>query len=131
MALTFLIDAYEEEQLEKDTRVVLRFHPEIAPITCAVFPLVKKDGMPEKAKEVEKMLRRGRMSVFYDAAGAIGRRYRRQDEIGTPYCVTIDGDTLEGDVVTVRDRDSMQQDKVKISELQTYLLEKMEGWKRP
>ena len=130
MALTFLIDAYEEEELEKDTRVVLRFHPEIAPITCAVFPLVKKDGMPEKAREIEALLGKARMSTFYDEKAAIGRRYRRQDEIGTPFCVTVDGDTLSDDVVTVRHRDSMQQEKVKVSELLTYLIESMSGWSR-
>ncbi|MFT7663846.1 MAG: glycyl-tRNA synthetase [Planctomycetota bacterium] len=130
MALTFLIDAYEEEQLEKDTRVVLHFHPEIAPITCAVFPLVKKDGMPEKAHEVEAMLRRARYSTYYDEKAAIGRRYRRQDEIGTPYCITIDGDTLEKDVVTVRERDSMKQETVKISELLHWIDEANQNWKR-
>ncbi|MEM7310814.1 MAG: glycine--tRNA ligase, partial [Planctomycetota bacterium] len=91
MALTFLIDAYEEEQLEKDTRSVLRFHPQIAPTTVAVFPLVKKDGMPEKAQEIGQELRRSGFTTFYDEKGAIGRRYRRQDEVGTPYCVTVDG----------------------------------------
>lgn len=131
MALTFLIDAYAEEQLEKDTRVVLRFHPEIAPITVAIFPLVKKEGMPEKAKEIEKQLSRARLSTFYDEKAAIGRRYRRQDEIGTPFCVTVDGETLADDVVTVRHRDSMEQEKVKVSELTTYILEGMQNWKRP
>ncbi len=131
MALTFLIDAYEEEQLEKDTRVVLHFHPEIAPITVGVFPLVKKDGMPEKAHEIEAELRRSRFSTFYDEKAAIGRRYRRQDEVGTPYCVTIDGDTLSDDIVTVRERDSMEQAKVKVSELRTYLDEAVRNWKRP
>lgn len=131
MALTFLIDAYEEEQLEKDTRAVLRFHPEIAPITCAVFPLVRKEGMPEKAREIEASLRRARVSTFYDEKAAIGKRYRRQDEVGTPFCVTVDGDTLADNVVTVRERDSMAQEKVKVPELQTYLFEKMGSWKRP
>ncbi len=130
MALTFLIDAYEEEQLEKDTRVVLRFHPEIAPITCAVFPLVKKDGMPEKAHEVETILRRARFSTFYDEKAAIGRRYRRQDEIGTPFCITIDGETLNSDVVTVRERDSMEQTTVPIAELRTFLDEAILNWSR-
>lgn len=131
MALTFLIDAYEEEQLEKDTRSVLHFHPEIAPTTVGVFPLVKKDGMPEKAKEIEEELRRSRLSTFYDEKAAIGRRYRRQDEVGTPYCVTIDGDTVSDDVVTVRERDSMTQEKVKVSELRTYLSDAIYNWKRP
>ena len=130
MALTFLIDAYEEQELEKDTRVVLHFHPEIAPITCAVFPLVKKEGMPEKAHEVEALLRRARYSTFYDEKAAIGRRYRRQDEIGTPYCITIDGETLANDVVTVRERDSMEQTSVPIKELLHFLDESIRNWKR-
>jgi len=130
MALTFLIDAYEEEELEKDTRAVLRFHPEIAPITCAVFPLVKKEGMPEKAKEIEAMLRRARMTTFYDEKAAIGRRYRRQDEVGTPFCITVDGDTLADDVVTVRMRDSMDQERVKVGELLGFVTEKIANWGR-
>jgi len=131
MALTFLIDSYEEEQLEKDTRVVLHLHPRIAPITVGVFPLVKKDGMPEKAHEIEAELRKAGMATFYDEKGAIGRRYRRQDEVGTPFCVTIDGDTLSDDVVTVRHRDSMEQEKVKISELRARLTEAQFEWTRP
>ena len=130
MALTFLIDAYDVEELEKDTRVVLRFHPEIAPVTVAVFPLVKKDGMPEKAHEVEEELRRAGFTTFYDQKAAIGRRYRRQDEIGTPYCITIDGDTLAEDVVTVRERDSMEQASVKVPELRAYLEEAIRNWSR-
>ncbi len=130
MALTFLVDAYEEEQLEKDTRVVLHFHPEIAPITVGVFPLVKKDGMPEKAMEVEEDLRRAGFATFYDEKGAIGRRYRRQDEVGTPWCITIDGNTLENDVVTIRDRDTMQQDKVQVAELRAYIDAAVRSWKR-
>src|SRR5207247_5760573 len=87
-ALTFLIDAYDEEEVEGETRVVLRFHPEIAPTTVGVFPLVKKEGMPERAHEIEGELRAARSTTFYDEKGAIGRRYRRQDEAGTPLCVT-------------------------------------------
>ncbi|MDP6839411.1 MAG: glycine--tRNA ligase [Planctomycetota bacterium] len=131
MALTFLIDAFEEQQLEKDTRTVLHFHPRIAPITVAVFPLVKKNGMPERAQEVEAELRRAGLSTFYDEKGAIGRRYRRQDEAGTPFCVTVDGDTLEDSVVTVRHRDSMEQDKVPVAELRAFLGEAMHNWTRP
>jgi glycyl-tRNA synthetase len=131
MALTFLIDAYEEEALDKETRTVLHFHPEIAPITVGVFPLVKKEGMPEKAREIEAELRRARVATFYDEKAAIGRRYRRQDEAGTPYCVTIDGDTLSDDVVTVRHRDSMQQERVKSGEIRDYILEQVQSWKRP
>ena len=131
MALTFLIDAYAEEQVEGETRVVLRFHPEIAPVTVAVFPLVKKDGMPEKAHEIEEELRRARFTTYYDEKAAIGRRYRRQDEVGTPWCITVDGDTLADDVVTVRDRDSMQQVRVPVKELAAHLLEARAGWRRP
>jgi glycyl-tRNA synthetase len=131
MALTFLIDAYEEEQLEKDTRVVLHFHPEIAPIQVAVFPLVKKDGMPEKATEVEEGLRAAGFSTFYDEKAAIGRRYRRQDEVGTPFCVTVDGDTLAEGVVTVRHRDSMEQERVAVDDLRGYLEEAARAWKPP
>ena len=131
MALTFLIDSYEEQQLEKDTRTVLHLHPRIAPITVGVFPLVKKEGMPERAREIEADLRRARISTFYDEKAAIGRRYRRQDEAGTPYCVTIDGDTLKDGVVTVRHRDSMEQERVPAGELRGYLLEQIDAWKRP
>jgi glycyl-tRNA synthetase len=131
IALTLLIDAYEEQQLADDTRVVLHFHPRVAPITAAVFPLVKKEGMPEKAHEIERMLRRARFNTYYDEKAAIGRRYRRQDEIGTPYCITVDGDTLKDDVVTVRHRDSMQQERVKVSELVGHLYAAMDTWQRP
>ncbi|MFT4710762.1 MAG: glycyl-tRNA synthetase [Planctomycetota bacterium] len=130
MALTFLIDAYEEEQLEKDIRIVLKFHPEIAPVTCAVFPLVKKHGMPEKAHEVEALLRTTGWNTFYDEKGAIGRRYRRQDEDGTPFCITIDGDTLENNQVTVRHRDSMEQETVEIANLVGYIANAIQSWKR-
>jgi len=130
MALTFLIDAYDEQELEKDTRVVLRLHPEIAPITVGVFPLVKKEGMPEKAQEIEALLRKARMATFYDEKGAIGRRYRRQDEVGTPFCVTIDGETMSDDVVTVRHRDSMEQERVQVAELGPRLLQAQSDWKR-
>ncbi|MEZ6005614.1 MAG: glycine--tRNA ligase [Planctomycetota bacterium] len=131
MALTFMIDAYEEQQLEKDTRVVLHFHPEIAPITAGVFPLVNKEGMPEKAREIAATLRKARLSTFYDDKAAIGRRYRRQDEVGTPFCITVDGETLAKDIVTVRHRDSMEQETVPVAELVTYLNESKGNWKRP
>ncbi|HVS10715.1 MAG TPA: glycine--tRNA ligase [Planctomycetota bacterium] len=131
MALTFLIDAYGEETVEAETRVVLHLHPEIAPITVGVFPLVKKEGMPEKAREIEAELRRARLATFYDEKAAIGRRYRRQDEVGTPYCVTVDGETMKEGVVTVRERDSMQQVRVKVAELEGWLREAVRGWRRP
>jgi glycyl-tRNA synthetase len=131
IALTLLIDAYAEEQWSTRSRVVLHFHPEIAPITVGVFPLVKKEGMPEKAREIESELRRSRLSTFYDEKAAIGRRYRRQDEAGTPFCITIDGDTMKDDVVTVRQRDSMTQDRVKVSELKQSLQTAIAAWRRP
>jgi glycyl-tRNA synthetase len=130
-ALTFLIDAYDEEEVEGEKRVVLHFHPEIAPVTVGVLPLVKKEGMPEKALAIDRMLRSERLATYYDESAAIGRRYRRQDEIGTPYCVTIDGDTMKDDVVTVRHRDTMTQERVKVAELEQYLRESMRNWKRP
>jgi glycyl-tRNA synthetase len=130
-ALTFLIDAYDEEEVEGEKRVVLHLHPEIAPITVGVLPLVKKEGMPEKAHEIELDLRRARLTTYYDESAAIGRRYRRLDEVGTPFCVTIDGDTLKDDVVTVRHRDTMLQDRVKRAELVPFLQESIRGWKRP
>jgi len=130
-ALTFLIDAYDEETVEGETRVVLRFHPEIAPIHVGIFPLVKKEGMPERAHEIERELRRARLTTFYDEKGAIGRRYRRQDEAGTPFCVTVDGDTLKEDVVTVRHRDSMEQDRVKTGDLVAFVSNAVRSWKRP
>ena len=87
--------------------------------------------MPEKAHEIERELRLARLATYYDESAAIGRRYRRQDEIGTPFCVTIDGETLKDDVVTVRHRDSMQQDRVKVKELRTFLEHSIRSWKRP
>jgi glycyl-tRNA synthetase len=116
-ALTFLIDAYEEQVLpDGDTRVVLHFHPEIAPITVAVLPLVKKEGMPEKAHEIVNEFFRHGINSFYDEKDAIGRRYARQDEVGTPYCLTVDGQTLEDGTVTIRERDTMKQDRIKVAE---------------
>jgi glycyl-tRNA synthetase len=111
--LAFLCEAYHEDQAPDDkgdmqTRTVMKFHPRIAPVKAAVFPLVKKDGMPEAAKEIYTALKK-RFVVFYDEKGAVGRRYRRQDEAGTPYCITVDGQTLQDGTVTIRDRDSLEQ----------------------
>jgi len=112
--LVYLIDAYHEEQVEGETRVVLRLHPRLAPIKVAVLPLVKKDGMPEKARKVaEAFLARG-INARYDEQHAIGRRYRRHDEIGTPFCLTIDSETLSNDTITIRDRDTMAQRRISI-----------------
>lgn len=123
--LAFLVDAYDEEEVQGKTRNVLRFSPSLAPVKAAVFPLVKKDGMPEIAQNIADDLK-GCFSCFYDQKGAIGRRYRRQDEAGTPYCITVDGDTLEGNVVTIRERDSMDQEKVNVDQVKSYLRDKLD-----
>ena len=124
VALAFLCNSYEEEKIaEDDTRIVLHLHPALAPYKVAVLPLSKK--LSEKAEEVYASLSK-RFMCDYDEAGSIGKRYRREDEIGTPYCVTIDFDTLEDDTVTIRDRDTMEQIRVKISELNKWLQEKVE-----
>ena len=123
--LAVIVDAYEEETLENgEVRTVLRFDPKVAPRKAAIFPLMKKDGMPEIAKKLTSDLMRN-FNVIYDEAGAIGKRYRREDENGTPYCVTVDHDTLEDNTVTVRERDSMSQERVNIDQLSTYLFEKL------
>jgi len=124
IVLVALLDAYEEETLESgEARTVLHFHPRIAPITLAVFPLVKRDGMPDKAREIVKRYL-DRFPVFFDESGAIGRRYRRQDEVGTPYCATVDGQTLEDGTVTIRDRDSMEQVRKKIEAIGDWIDER-------
>jgi glycyl-tRNA synthetase len=122
--MAFLIDAYYEEEVNGEMRSVLRFHPKLAPIKAAIFPLVNKDGMPEISREIEKDLRRN-FKVFYDDKGAVGRRYRRQDEAGTPFCITVDTQTLEDKTVTVRDRDTMQQERIVIDQLTRYLSDKL------
>ena len=122
--LTVLADAYEEQELEKDTRTVLHLHPALAPIKAGVFPLVKKGGLAELAQKIHSDLKK-HFNVFYDQGGAVGRRYRRQDEIGTPYCITVDFDTPEDDTVTLRDRDSMEQTRVKIDALFDTLYKKI------
>ncbi|MGB8880332.1 MAG: glycine--tRNA ligase, partial [Solirubrobacteraceae bacterium] len=114
--LAFLIDAYDEDEIEGERRTVLRLHPLLAPVKVAVLPLVRKDGQPELATEVYRDLRE-RVQAEYDEGGAIGRRYRRQDEIGTPWAVTIDHQSLEDRTVTVRDRDSLTQVRVSIEDL--------------
>jgi len=119
--LAVLCEAYTEEELtdskgQKDSRTVMKFHPRLAPIKAAIFPLVNKEGMPEKALELYRSLK-PYFNVFYDASGAVGRRYRRQDEVGTPFCITIDGDTMQDGTVTIRERDSMQQRRVALSEV--------------
>jgi glycyl-tRNA synthetase len=128
--LMALSDAYEEEQLEDgDVRTVLHFHPNVAPVTVAVLPLVKKDGIGEYADKLEHQLRED-FFTFFDQSGAIGRRYRRMDEIGTPYCVTVDYDTLKDNTVTLRFRDSMQQIRVPVSSLVAEIKKATKEYKR-
>jgi len=122
--MAFLIDAYYEEEVKGEKRVVLKFQPKLAPIKAAIFPLVNKDGMPEIARNIEVDLRKS-LKVFYDDKGAVGRRYRRQDEAGTPYCITVDNQTLEDKTVTVRERDSMEQERIAADQLVGYILSKL------
>ena len=122
--MAFLIDAYYEEEVNGEKRAVLKFHPKLAPIKAAIFPLVNKDGMPEIAREIEADLRKS-LKVFYDDKGAVGRRYRRQDEAGTPYCITVDNQTLEDKTVTVRERDTMEQVRIAMDQLTGYILSKL------
>ncbi len=129
--LAFLCDAYDEDEIEGETRTVLRLHPALAPVKAAVLPLVKKDGQPEVAREIVAALRE-RLQVEYDEGGAIGRRYRRQDEIGTPWSITVDHQSLDDRTVTVRDRDSLQQDRVAIDALADELERRLRApWRSP
>lgn len=122
--MTFLIDAYHEEEVRGEKRVVLKLHPKLAPIKVGIFPLVNRDGMPELARKITEDLRKD-FRVFYDDKGAVGRRYRRQDEIGTPYCVTVDSQTLQDQTVTIRERDSMEQIRIHIDKIAEFLKEKL------
>ena len=123
-ALVVLCDAYHEEEVAGEKRVVMRFHPAIAPLKAAVFPLVNKDGMPELARQVYDDVRR-HFNSFYDDGGSIGRRYRRQDEAGTPFGITIDGQSTQDRTVTVRDRDTLQQVRVGLDRLVAHLADKL------
>ena len=123
--LAALADAYHEEEVEGEMRVVLRLHPRLAPTKVAVFPLVKKDGMPEFATRLYDALRGAGIPSFYDDSGAIGRRYRRQDEAGTPFGVTIDGQTAHDHTVTIRDRDTLQQGRVAADQILGYIRERI------
>ncbi len=136
--LAFLVDAYDEEVVQGadggtpgETRTVLRLHPRLAPVKVAVMPLVKKDGQPELAREIYKDLRK-RMQAEYDEGGSIGKRYRRQDEIGTPWGVTIDHQSMQDGTVTLRDRDSLAQDRLKIEDLGAELERRLAApWRTP
>jgi glycyl-tRNA synthetase len=107
-----------------ELRTVMKFHPKLAPTKVAVFPLVNRDGMPEIARKIEADLR-PHVRVFFDDSGAVGRRYRRQDEVGTPFCVTVDSVTLQDQSITVRERDSMRQERIAADRLLTYLKERL------
>jgi len=127
--MAFLVDAYTEEEAptadgKSEQRVVLRLHPRLAPIKAAIFPLVNRDGMPEISRNIETALR-PHFRVFFDDSGAVGRRYRRQDEAGTPFCITVDSQTLQDQTVTVRERDSMKQVRVAAGALIAYLRERL------
>ncbi|WP_145177271.1 glycine--tRNA ligase [Rubripirellula lacrimiformis] len=127
--LAFICEAYTEDEAPDEngkmqTRTVLKLHPRLAPIKAAIFPLVKKDGMPELAQQIYGTLKK-HFNVFYDEKGAVGRRYRRQDEAGTPFCITVDTDSLSDQTVTIRDRDTLEQWRVKIDDLTTELTKRI------
>jgi glycyl-tRNA synthetase len=129
-----LCDAYEDQKVadkgnDDDWRTVLHFHPILAPITVAVLPLMKKDGLAEIAQDIRAALKE-EFSTDYDQSGAIGRRYRRQDEVGTPFCVTVDYQTKEDNTVTLRFRDSMEQIRVKREELEATIKQAIKDYKR-
>jgi glycyl-tRNA synthetase len=129
--LAFLCEAYCEDEAPDENgkpakRVVMRFHPRLAPYKAAIFPLVKKEGMPEVAQEIYGELKR-HFPVFYDEKAAVGRRYRRQDEIGTPFCITVDGQTLQDETVTIRDRDTLEQRRVKKEECLAVISERLKS----
>ena len=125
--LMLLADAYREEEVGGVERVVLSLDPGMAPVKAAVFPLVKKDGLPGRARAIAGELRKAALPVFYDEAGSIGRRYRRQDEAGTPWCITVDGETNRDGSVTIRDRDTLAQERVDASRVLAWMRERLEG----
>ena len=129
--LAFVVDAYDEEEVEGRTRVVLRLHPRLAPVKVAVLPLVNKDGQPERARAIYEDLRK-RMPAEYDTGGSIGKRYRRQDEIGTPWGVTVDHQTMEDGTVTLRDRDTLEQIRLPAEQVGPELERRLgEPWQSP
>jgi glycyl-tRNA synthetase len=131
MFLLTMINAFEEEDLStperQDSRTLLRLHPALAPIKVAIFPLTKKDGLPEKAREIMDHLKFD-FNCVYEEKDAIGKRYRRMDAIGTPFCVTVDHQTLEDNTVTIRHRDTMEQQRIEIKELHT-IIEGKVSWR--
>jgi glycyl-tRNA synthetase len=127
LVYTVVAHALETDEVDGEQRTYLSLPPEMAPTTVGIFPLMDRDGLGERAREVAADLREAGLAVTYDDSGAIGRRYRRQDEIGTPFCVTVDYDTLEDDTVTVRERDSTAQTRVPIGDLAETLRELRDG----
>jgi glycyl-tRNA synthetase len=123
--LVVLMDAYREEEVEGEKRVVLAFKPGLAPIKAAIFPLVNKEGMPETATRIHADLRQAGINSFYDDSGSIGKRYRRQDETGTPFCITVDGQTSQDQTVTVRDRDSLRQERIATTQIVDYVAKRI------
>ena len=128
--LAFLCEAYQEDEQPDEkgkmqTRVYMKFHPQLAPIKVAVFPLIKKDGMPETAAGLYRDLKQAGIACTFDQQAAIGRRYRRQDEIGTPWCITIDGQTAEDNTVTLRDRDSLEQTRMPLADVVAEILARL------
>ncbi len=122
--MAFLCASYDEEMVEGEMRTVLHLHPKLAPMKAAILPLVNRDGMDDIARNLTNDLQKS-FRVFYDDSGAIGRRYRRQDEVGTPYCFTVDSQTLQDQTVTVRERDSMKQERIAIGKVKEYLVERI------
>ncbi len=123
--LITLLNAYREDEQEGEPRIVLRFHPRLAPIKVGIFPLLRKEGQPEKALQLRDILKE-RFAVFYDQAGSIGRRYRRQDEVGTPFGITVDHQTMQDNTVTLRDRDTLEQIRLPIDRLIPELIQRIE-----
>jgi glycyl-tRNA synthetase len=128
VSLMVLCDAYREEEVDGDTRTVLKMHPKLAPTKVGIFPLMKKPELQELAHKIEGDLNEQFM-VRYDESGSIGKRYRRQDEAGTPFCVTVDFEGLEDNTVTIRYRDDMEQERVSVDKLETVIRDRMKSWK--
>jgi glycyl-tRNA synthetase len=127
ITLAVLANGYREEEVEGEQRVVLGLKPSLAPLKAGIFPLVKRDGMPERATAIHEDLRRRGVPNLYDDAGSIGKRYRRQDEAGTPFCITVDGDTVQSGTVTIRDRDTMVQTRIAEDQIPAFLAERIGG----
>ncbi len=127
-ALAFLVDAYDESDGtdgRAEGEITLHLHPKLAPVKAAVFPLIKKEGLPEVAKKISSDLRKAGIETYYDESGSVGKRYRRQDEIGTPWCITVDFDTIKDETVTIRDRDTMKQERIGIANVAQHIVDKL------